>query len=623
MSMLSHLLRHFLGRVFPGVLVESRNLAGSPEGFNDQGIALASAGRYDEALNAFDRALELRPDYPPALINRGNALEDLRRPDAALASYDRALSIMPENAGVNINRGNALSALGDHRGALESYDRAIALDAASAGAFYCRGEALLELGRFDEAADSFGRALVLDPALENLLGMWLHARLMVCDWNGIEENFSLLTDRIAQSEPVCPPFPLVAIPATPALQRKAAETWARAKCSASTTSSVVANRPTHDRIRVGYFSADFHLHATSHLMAELFELHDRSRFEMTAFSFGPATQDAMRARVSRAFENFFDVREMSDAEVVSAARRCGIDIAIDLKGYCKDSRTGIFAQRVAPVQVNYLGYPGTMGAPFIDYMIADTVIIPEEQRLHYSEKIVYLPESYQPNDTRRPISGREFSKAELGLPQTGFVFCCFNNNFKILPATFGRWMRVLRSVEGSVLWMLEDNTTAADNLRREAQTRGVDPGRLVFAPRMALPEHLARHRAADLFLDTLPCNAHTTASDALWAGLPVLTCPGETFAGRVAASLLKAIRLPELVARSEDDYERLAIEFARSPGRIADLKRKLEANRQVAPLFDIERFTRHLEAGFVAMFERDRAGLPPADIHVVGKPGVS
>ena len=623
MSMLSHLLRHFLGRAFPGVPVESRNLADSPEGFNDQGIALASAGRYDEALKAFDRALELRPGYPQALINRGNALEDLRRPDAALASYDRALSIMPGNAGFHINRGNAISALGDHRGALESYDRAIALDAASAGAFYCRGEALLELGHFDEAADSFGRALVLDPALENLLGMWLHARLMVCDWRGIGEHFSRLSDRIAQSEPVSPPFPLVAIPATPALQRKAAETWARAKFPVSLTSPFVVSRPTHGRIRVGYFSADFHLHATSHLMAELFERHDRSRFELTAFSFGPARQDAMRARVSRAFENFVDVREMSDAEIVSAARRYGIDIAVDLKGYCKDSRTGIFAQRVAPVQVNYLGYPGTMGAPFIDYMIADTVIIPEEQRQHYSERIVYLPESYQPNDTRRPISGREFAKTEQGLPQTGFVFCCFNNNFKILPATFERWMRILRSVEGSVLWLLEDNTTAAGNLRREAQARGVDPGRLVFAPRMALPEHLARHRAADLFLDTLPCNAHTTASDALWAGLPVLTCPGETFAGRVAASLLKAIRLPELVAQSGEDYERLAIELARSPGRIADLKRKLEANRQVAPLFDIERFTRHLEAGFAAMYERDRAGLPPADIHVVGKPGIS
>ena len=621
--MLSHLVRHFLGRVFPGVANESRNPADQPETFNDQGIALASAGRFDEALKAFDRALELRPDYPQALINRGNALEDLRRPDAALASYDRALSIMPGNAGFHINRGNAISALGDHRGALESYDRAIALDAASAGAFYCRGEALLELGHFDEAADSFGRALVLDPALENLLGMWLHTRLMVCDWRGIGEHFSRLSDRIAQSEPVSPPFPLVAIPATPALQRKAAQTWARAKFPVFLTSPFVANRPAHGRIRVGYFSADFHLHATSHLMAELFERHDRSRFELTAFSFGPARQDAMRARVSRAFENFVDVRDMSDAEIVSAARRDGIDIAVDLKGYCKDSRTGIFAQRVAPVQVNYLGYPGTMGAPFIDYMIADAVIIPEEHRPHYSEKIVYLPDSYQPNDTRRPISGREFSKAELGLPQTGFVFCCFNNNFKILPETFDSWMRILGSVEGSVLWLLEDNATAAANLRREAQVRGVDPRRLVFAPRMALPEHLARHRAADLFLDTLPRNAHTPASDALWAGLPVLTCPGETFAGRVAASLLKAIRLPELVAQSGEDYERLAIELARSPGRIADLKRKLDANRQVAPLFDIERFTRHLEAGFAAMYERDRAGLPPADIRVVGKPGIS
>jgi predicted O-linked N-acetylglucosamine transferase (SPINDLY family) len=353
-------------------------------------------------------------------------------------------------------------------------------------------------------------------------------------------------------------------------------------------------------------------------MAELFERHDRSRFEITAFSFGPDRRDPMRARLSSTIENFLDVRVMPDSNVAMEARRLGIDIAVDLKGYCKDSRTGIFAHRAAPVQVSYLGYPGTMGTPCIDYLIADATIIPGDHRRHYSESIVYLPDSYQPNDTKREISDARFSREEMGLPSAGFVFCCFNNNFKILPATFERWMRMLRTVEGSVLWLLEDNPAAAGRLRREAAVRGVDPGRLVFAPRMPTPEHLARHRLADLFLDTLPCNAHTTASDALWAGLPVLTCPGETFAGRVAASLLNAIRLPELIARTPEEYESFAIELARSPGRLAELRRKLEINRPTAPLFDIALFTRHLESGFAAMHERCQANLQPADINISG-----
>ena len=324
----------------------------------------------------------------------------------------------------------------------------------------------------------------------------------------------------------------------------------------------------------------------------------------------------MRARLSSTIENFLDVRVMPDSNVAMEARRLGIDIAVDLKGYCKDSRTGIFAHRAAPVQASYLGYPGTMGTPCIDYLIADATIIPEGHRRFYSESIVYLPDSYQPNDTRREISDAHFSREEMGLPSAGFVFCCFNNNFKILPATFERWMRILRMVEGSVLWLLEDNPAAAGSLRREAAARGVDPGRLIFASRMPPPEHLARHRLADLFLDTLPCNAHTTASDALWAGLPVLTCPGETFAGRVAASLLNAIRLPELIARTPEEYESFAIELARSPGRLAELRRKLEINRPTAPLFDIALFTRHLESGFAAMHERCQAKLQPADINV-------
>jgi predicted O-linked N-acetylglucosamine transferase (SPINDLY family) len=361
---------------------------------------------------------------------------------------------------------------------------------------------------------------------------------------------------------------------------------------------------------VGYFSADFSNHATLHLLAGLFEHHDRVKFEVTAFSFGPESQDPMRRRLEAACE-FIDVRERPDREVALLARERQIDIAVDLKGFTQDCRPGIFALRAAPVQVSYLGYPGTLGAPYMDYLIADRVLIPPESAQFYSEKIVYLPDSYQVNDAARVIAERVFSRAELGLPAAGFVYCCFNNNYKITPATFDGWMRILRQVPGSVLWLLEDNAGAAGNLRAAAEARGVSAARLVFAPRLPVADHLARQRAGDLFLDTLPCNAHTTASDALWAGLPLLTCLGESFAGRVAGSLLAAVGLSELITGSQAEYEALAVGLARDPGRLAGIRTRLAAQRLTAPLFNTELTTRRLEAAYEALVERHRAGLVP------------
>jgi predicted O-linked N-acetylglucosamine transferase (SPINDLY family) len=353
-------------------------------------------------------------------------------------------------------------------------------------------------------------------------------------------------------------------------------------------------------------------------MAEIFERHDRSRFEVTAFSFGPEKQDAMRARVSKAFERFVDVRGLQDAGVAALARKLSVDIAVDLKGHTEDARPGIFAQRAAPVQVAYLGYPGTMGAGYMDYIIADATVIPEAHKEHYTEKVVWLPDSYQANDSTRPISSRTYSRGLEGLPETGFVFCCFNANYKFLPGTFDAWMRILKHVQGSVLWLIEDNAEAVANLRKEAVRRGVDAGRLVFAGRLPQAEHLARQRLADLFLDTLPCNAHTTTSDALWAGLPVLTRSGETFAGRVAASLLKAVGLPELVVATQEAYEALAIALASDPARLAAIRRKLSAARLTSPLFDAARFAHNIEAAYVAMHERHLAGALPDHFAVRG-----
>jgi predicted O-linked N-acetylglucosamine transferase (SPINDLY family) len=372
----------------------------------------------------------------------------------------------------------------------------------------------------------------------------------------------------------------------------------------------------HDRIRIAYLSADLHDHATAHLMAGLFEMHDKSRFETTAVSFGPDDRSDLRRRLKNSFEHFLDVRADSDQAVAELVRQREIDIAVDLKGFSQNARPGIFARRAAPVQVNYLGYPGNLGADYFDYIIADETIIPDDRRQFYSEQVVWLPDSYQANDSQRQIAATTPTREQCGLPGTGFVFCCFNNTIKIMPEMFDIWMRLLTDVDGSVLWLIDGNATASANLRREAERRGVSAARLIFAPRVALAEHLARHRNADLFLDIVPCNAHTTASDALWAGVPVLTYLGGTFAGRVAASLLKAAGLPELVATSLEQYEAMALALARDPGRLASIKEKLARNRGTCPLFNTRRFTRHIEAAYVTMWEQSQRGQRPSGFAV-------
>jgi predicted O-linked N-acetylglucosamine transferase (SPINDLY family) len=372
----------------------------------------------------------------------------------------------------------------------------------------------------------------------------------------------------------------------------------------------------HSKIRIGYYSADFYRHATSHLMAGLFELHDKEKFELFAFSFGPNVHDEMRQRISLAFNQFIDVTQQSDLEVAQLSRKLGIHIAIDLKGLTQDSRLGIFSYRAAPIQVSYLGYPGSLGAEYIDYLIADKILIPELSQANYVEKIVYLPNSYQVNDRKKVIADIQFTKNELGLPSEGFVFCCFNSNYKITPEVFNSWVKILKAVEGSVLWLFEDNPSASANLRKEAKARGLDSNRLIFAQRMPLPEHLARHKLADLFLDTYHCNAHTTASDALWAGLPVLTWMGESFASRVAGSLLNALDLSELITTGQADYEHLAIDLSTNSQKLNTLKNKLNSNQLCEPLFNTPLFAKHIEAAYTKIFEKYQADSIPDHIYI-------
>ena len=473
--------------------------------------------------------------------------------------------------------------------------------------------ALTNLGRHAEALAAYDKAFALEPDMIGLETGRLNLKLRICDWSNIESACAHLISSV-RSGKIRSPFHFLAISSSSADRLQCAKLLIANRFPPSQKPLWQGERYDHKRIRVAYLSSDFREHAMSFLAAGMFECHDKSHFDVTAISCGPDDNSELRQRLKASFEHFIDARMYGDDQIANLLKEFEIDILVDLTGFTDGPRTGVFAKRPAPIQINYLGYPGTMGAPYIDYIIADRIIIPEHQREFYSEKVVYLPNSYQVNDAKRSIGSKAFTRMELGLPLTGFVFCCFNDNYKIMPHVFDCWMRILKQVEGSVLWLLEDNVAAANNLRKEAVARGVDAKRLVFAKHLPRSDHLARHRLADLFLDTLPVNAHTTASDALWAGLPVLTCLGETFAGRVAASLLNAIGLPELITTTLESYERMAIDLATHPEKLATVKRKLAENRLTTPLFDTKLFTRHIEAAYTAMYERYQAGLPPDHI---------
>ncbi len=567
----------------------------------EQGVAALKMGQYGPAAEILTRVVARVPHFAPGHNVLGLALAGLGRHAQALTSYDAAERADPSSASPYINRAILLRNLGQFDAALANLDKAAALEPDDPNCHGNRGSLLTEMGQPTAAVASFDRALALNPAHPYARGIRLINKAYICDWTAIDEELAELRERLLRGEPAAPPWPVLVLTDSPELQRKVAEAWAAAEFPANSALGPIAKYPGHERIRLGYYSADFHRHATGHLIAGLLELHDRSKVEVIAFSFGPDTGDEMQRRLMAGCDRFIDVRDRSDREIAALSRELQIDIAIDLKGLTVNNRMGIFAYRAAPVQVNYLGYPCTMGAPYIDYIIADKTVISDPA--FCVERVVALPDCYQVNDAQRKVADRRFTRAELGLPETGFVFCCFNNNFKIMPRMFDVWMRILRAVDGSVLWLIEDSAAAAANLRKEAARRGVDAARLVFAARVPQEDHLARHAAADLFLDTLPYNAHTTGSDALWSGLPLLTCPGESFASRVAASQLQTMGLPELIASTVTDYEALAISLAKDRERLDGIKRKLMLKRKAMPLFDIEQFARNIEAAYAQMFE--------------------
>ena len=582
----------------------------------NRGASLNELKQYEGAIASLNRAIALNPNIAEAWSNKGTALNELKRHEAALVDYDKAIELNPQHVEAWSNKGVSYAELKCYEEALAHYDKAIELNPQYIEAWSNKGTALSELKRYEAAAKSFHQALVLNPELPFGKGVLLHAKMLACDWQGVDSLYQSICQDLTENKKSADPFGFQGICNDELLLQKCAEIFSNTKFSASPQFDFEHLKREGGKIRIGYLCGEFREQATAILMTEIWELHDKSRFEIVAFDNGWDDKSPRRKRIEAAFDEWIDISRMSDDQAAALIADKEIDVLVNLNGFFGKPRQGIFAKKPAPIEVNYLGFPGTIGSTYMDYLIADNVVIPKESRQYYTEKIVHLPHCYQANDSSRKIDGRKFSKKELGLPEEGFVFCCFNNSYKILPQMFDIWMRLLHSIPGSVLWLIEDNQDATRHLQQEAQARGISAARIIFAKRVPLSEHLGRHQCADLFLDTLPYNAHTTASDALWAGLPVLTCTGTSFAGRVASSMLTVLDLPELITTSVAQYESLAYELASQPEKLHQIKTKLAKNRLHSPLFNADLIARELESAYLAMYKRFQEGLPPEHINL-------
>jgi protein O-GlcNAc transferase len=587
------------------------------QGWSNHGSALIKLKRHREALASYAKALSLKPDFMEARRARALAYFTLGQFAEALSEITYVLARNPEDAKAWQQRGDILAESGRRKQAIESYGRAIALRPESADALFNRAHNLFALRRYEEAAADYAALVTLDPRYRYALGHLIFAKLCCCDWDGLDERIAELQSGLRAGSLAVQPFHALVLADSEAQILQATREFAEVEYPAVSPSLASGTAFKHDRIRIGYLSGNFHNHAVARLMAGVFEHHDRSRFETTAFSLGADDGGPLRRRLLAAFGTFLDVRLWDDKRIAEDIRGREIDILVDLMGFTENSRPGIVARRPAPVQVNYLGFAGTMGADYLDYLIADSVVIPEESEAHYSERIIRLPACYLPADRARKIADTPSSRTAADLPESGFVFCCFNHSYKIRPEILDLWLRLLQQTPGTVLWLNQMDPAAQRNLAARARERDVDPARIIFAgfvPHDA--DHLARLRLADLFLDTPGYNAHATALDALWAGLPVLSIAGDRFPARVGASLLNAVGLPELIARDLQTYEQMALALASDPGRLRAIRRKLSQNIGTQPLFDTGAFTRYLELAFETVMDRQRRGLPPAGFNV-------
>ncbi len=588
----------------------------NPEGYFNRGVALSEAGRFEEALGNYAAAINLKPDHLDAIYNGALVLQSLQRWDDALRGYDRVLVLKPNHTEALNNRGAILQLFARHEEALAAFDKAIASNPNYAEAYYNRSYMRWLKQKGDlQAIRDLERAIALNPDYPYALGDLLHLRMQVGDWDTYARDMAAIDAGLKAGKPVVRPFVYQALSESPADLQLCTTTYTGLNFP-PLPSAPPAPRPAGGKIRIGYLSAEFRDQATAYLMAGLFETHDRSKFEVIALDNGGDDGGPMRTRLISTFDKFIDVMRLTDDEAAQRIRSENIDILVNLNGYFGHPRMGIFARKPAPVQVNYLGFPATLGADYMDYIVADRIVIPEAEQRYYSEKVVYLPGSYQVNDSKRAIDPEVPTRASQGLPENAFVFCNFNQSYKLTPPAFAAWMKIMGEVDGSVLWILQQTPALAANLRKEAARFGIGADRLIFAKHIEAGKHLARLALADLFLDSRPYNAHTTASDALWAGLPLITCRGTAFPGRVAASVLTAAGLPELVTETMEDFTALALKLARDREALAAVRAKLAANRTTCALFDTERYRRRIESAYETMVANWRAGKAPAGFTV-------
>lgn len=581
-------------------------------------MALYRSGRFGEAAQAYEDILRHRPANFDATHMLG--IMAMRTGDGprAVAMISRAVRLNPKHAQAHANLGTAYSCINQPEEALRAYSRALKLDRAFTGVLHNHGTVLQRLGRYEEAAESFGRLWESAPATDFALGSFFENRRYACDWRDFERHAAGILSGVDAGRNIDRPFSFLSVSGSAARQRINARLYTAHVCPRIEPALWRGERYDHSKIRVAYVSADFRDHVVMRLVTPILELHDRARFCIIGVSLVPDEASGIVRRATRALDQFVNVSHLTDDAAARTIREMEVDIAVDLTGYTQGCRPGIFARRPAPVTVNLFGYPGTMGAPFIDYIIADDFVVPESNRDFFSEHIVRLPDTFQINGQRSNVLTEPPtpSRADAGLPEHGPVLCAFNNTYKLNPQCFDIWARIMRAVPDSVLWLLGEDAGQQCRLRDEAAKRGVSAERLVFAKRVPYDQHLVRLRLADLFLDTLPFNAGATAGDCLWSGVPLLTCAGEAFASRMAGSVLEAVGMPELITHSPGEYEARAIGLARAPDQLAALRSRLLANRNTHPLFDMNRYRKSLEAAYVAMWERSRRGEPPADIDV-------
>jgi len=622
---------------------------GLADGYFNIGVVLQEQKKIKSAISNYETAISLNPNYADAYMNLAHIMQDLMQFDEAVEIYQKVLMITKDNAEALTELGITYMHLGKSNASIESFKKALAIDSnlnlahnglgivfhkinqlekalisyekaifnnpEYAEAYLNLGNLMTDLDQLDKAVLNYQYAFDLNPEIDNIFGNLLHIKMHLCIWDDFYNDLEELIKKINNNERVITPFPLLALIDDPKIQRKNAEMYVNDKYPRNHNLPKLSHYSKHAKIRIGYFSADFREHPVSTLTAELYEIHDRGQFEIYAFSFGPDTQDAMNLRIKAGVDHFHNVHEMSDKDIAILSRSLEIDIAIDLGGHTKNARTGIFAMSAAPIQVGYIGVLSTMGADYYDYLIADQKMIPEKYQKYYSEKIAYLP-SFQVNDSKQSIPETIFTRKDLHLPKEGFVFCCFNNTYKITPTTFDIWGRILKKVKDSVLLIYADNESAQVNLRKEIVLRNIDPSRLIFGKHLPKDEYLARYLVADLFLDTHPFNAGTTASDALRMGLPVLTMEGSSFNSREAASIISALNLPELITANSDEYESAAVELATHPEKLQIIKNRLINNLSSAPLYNSSMFTRHLESAYSIMYDRYSQGFKPDHIYV-------